>query len=222
MSTQPRTTYYSLLHSVNSSSSPTPTGMIEEKRVNDTIIGDPLYEVPVIIDGEGNTVSLCYEIHGEPGEHFNLISDTCVSVNALYSSMSDPSNGNIISKIGVLAEDSNGVCQQIEADLDGCIARVNGNNVTLYNQDGIHVMRRTNRIRISVPNCERTDLVMWVICEVQEEQPMIRFVVARGFNLRPTSHGLVGKSSSVLIIHLVHCSCLYTKNNGIAHCLYYI
>ena len=193
--------------------------MIEEKRVNDTIIGDPLYEVPVIIDGEGNTVSLCYEIHGEPGEHFNLISDTCVSVNALYSSMSDPSNGNIISKIGVLAEDSNGVCQQIEADLEGCTARVNGNNVTLYNQDGIRVMHRTNRIRISVPNCERTDLVMWVICEVQGEQPMIRFVVARGFNLRPTSHGLVGKSNSVLIIHLVHCSCLYTKNN--VHSLYH-
>ena len=200
MSTQPRTTYKSLLHSVNSSSSPTPTGMIEEKRVNDTIIGDPLYEVPVIINGEGNTMSLCYEIHGEPREHFNLISDTCVSVNALYSSMIDPSNGNIISKIGVLAEDSNGVCQEIEADLEGCTARVNGTVVTMYNQDGIHVMRRTNRIRISVPNCESTDLVMWVTCEVQGEQPMIRFVVARGFNLRPTSHGLVGKSNSVLII----------------------
>ena len=184
----------------NRSSSPTPTGVIEEIRVNDTIIGDPLYEVPVIIDEEGNTVSICYEVHGEANQHFNLISDTCVSVNALYSSMMDPSNGNIISKIGVLAEDSNGVCQEIEADLEGCTARVNGNNVTLYNQDGIRVIRRTNRIRISVPNCESTDLVMWVICEVQGEQPMIRFVVARGFNLRPTSHGLVGKSNSVLII----------------------
>ena len=145
-------------------------------------------------------MSLCYEVHGEPGEHFNLISDTCVSVNALYSSMMDPSNGNIISKIGVLAEDSNGVCQEIEADLGGCTARVNANNVILYNQDGIRVRRRTNRIRISVPNCESTELVMWVTCEVQGEQPMIKFVVARGFNLRPTSHGLVGKSNSVLII----------------------
>ena len=184
----------------NSCSSPTPTGVIEEIRVNDTIIGDPLYEVPVIIDEEGNTVSICYEVHGEANQHFNLISDTCVSVNALYSSMIDPSDGKIISKIGVLAEDSNGVCQEIEADLEGCTARVNGNNLTMYNQDGIRVMRRTNRIRISVPNCASTDLVMWVICEVQGEQPMIRFVVARGFNLRPTSHGLVGESNSVLII----------------------
>ena len=152
----------------------------------------------MVVDAEGNKVSLCYEIRGEANQHFNLISDTCVSVNALYSSI--PSGGNFIRKIGVLAEDSNGVCQEIEADLEGCTARVNGNNVTLYNQDGIRVMRRTNRIRISVPNCESTDLVMWVICEVQGEQPMIRFVVARGFNLRPTSHGLVGKSNSVLII----------------------
>ena len=184
----------------NRSSSPTPTGTIEEIRVNDTIIGDPLYEVPVIIDEENNTVSLCYEVHGDPDQHFNLISDTCVSVNALYSSMIDPSNGNIISKIGVLAEDSNGMCQEIEADLNNCTARVNGTVVTMYNQDGIRVMRRTNRIRISVPNCESTDLVMWVTCEVQGEQSMIKFVVARGFNLRPTSHGLVGKSNSVLII----------------------
>ena len=172
--------------------------MVEEIRFNNTIIGEPLYEIPVIIDAyeENNAVSLCYEVHGE---HFNLISATCVSVNALYSSMIDPSDGNIISNIGVLAEDSNGVCQEIEADLDGCTAHVNGTIVTMYNQDGICVRRQTNRIRISVPNCEGTDLVMWVICEVQGEQPMIKFVVARGFNLRPTSHGLVGKSNSVLI-----------------------
>ena len=163
-------------------------------RCNDTVIGDPLYEVPVIIDGESNKMSLCFEVHGEANQTFNLISDTCVSVNALYSPMNDPVDGNIISKIGVRAVDSSGVCQQIEADLEGCTARVNGNNVTMYNQDGIHVMRRTNRIRISVPNCGSIPLVMWVICEVREQQPMIKFVVARGFNLRPTSHGLIGKS----------------------------
>ena len=180
----------SLLHAIHSLS-PTPTGMVISH--NDTIVGDPLYEVPVIVDGENNKTSLCFEVHGEANQTFNLISDTCVSVNALYSAMFIPVHGNIISKVGVLAEDSSGVCQQIEADLEGCTARVNGNNVTMYNQDGIRVMRRTNRIRISVPNCNRIPLVMWVICEVREQQPMIKFVVARGFNLSPTSHGLIGK-----------------------------
>lgn len=124
---------------------------------------------------------------------YNLVSDTCVSVNAFYSSMIDPSKGNIISKIGVLAEDSRGQCQQIEVDLEGCAALVNGDAVSVYNQDGVHVMQRTNRVRIAVPNCENIDLVMWVICELQGRQAMIKFVIARGFDLRPTSHGLIGE-----------------------------
>ena len=171
----------------------------------------------MIIDEEGKKLFLCYEVRGQANQHFNLISDTCVSVNALYSPMMNPSKGNIISKIGVLAEDNNGTCQRIEADLEGCTALVNGEAVTMYNLSGIHVNRRINRIRISVPNCETEDLVMWVICEVQQGQPMIKFVVARGFNLRPTSHGLVGKSHNAdVIMHLhVLCDsiCLYHTNH---------
>ena len=86
------------------------------------------------------------------------------------------------------------MCQQIEAELEGCTARVNGNVVTMYNQDGIRVMRQTNRIRISVSYCGNLDLVMWLICEVLGRQPIMQFVVARVFNLNPTSHGLIGKS----------------------------
>ena len=80
------------------------------QRVNDTITGDPLYEVPIIVDEEGNKLFLCYEVQGQANQHFNLISDTCVSVNALYSPMINPSKGNIISKIGILAEDNSGTC----------------------------------------------------------------------------------------------------------------
>ena len=188
-----------MLH-LTHSLSPTPIAPQNVSRCNDTIIGDPLYEVPVIAEEDGNKVSLCYEVQGEANQHFNLISDSCVSVNALYSPMINASDGNIISKIGVLAEDNNGVCQQIEADLEGCTARVNGSIVQMYNQDGVNVMRRTNRIRISVPNCGNVDLVMWVICEVRNGQPMIKFVVARGFNLSPTSHGLIGKSHRHTIV----------------------
>ena len=116
-----------------------------------------------------------------------------MSVNALYSQMINTTDGNFISKIGVLAEDNSGACQQIEADIEGCTARVGGQVVISYNQDGVSVMRRTDRVRIAVPNCDDVDLVMWVVCETRGEQRMIRFVVARGFNLRSTSHGLVGK-----------------------------
>ena len=60
--------------------------------------------------------------------------------------MFNPVDGNIISKKGVLAVDSSGVCQEIEADLEGYTACVNGSSVMMYNQDGIRVMRRTNRV----------------------------------------------------------------------------
>ena len=78
-------------------------------RCNDTLLEYALYKVSVTVDEKGNKVSLCYEIQGEANQYFNLISDTCVSVNALYSPGINALDGNIISKIGVLAEDNNGV-----------------------------------------------------------------------------------------------------------------
>jgi predicted secreted protein len=168
---------------------------------NDTIIGDPLYEVPLRLSKEltdqYGELSLCYEVHGRANSVFNLISDICVCVNAHYAPMIIPSNGNIINQIGVVAEDSTGQCQRIQVNLTECAASVNGVSVTSYNQNGISVIRRSGfkfpRVRISVPNCENIDLVMWVVCEERSGQPMIKFVVARGHNLTPTSHGLIGQ-----------------------------
>lgn len=149
--------------------------------------------MPVIVDEEGEKISLCYEVQGQVDQHFNLISDNCVSVNALYTPMVDTS-GNFISKVGVLAEDNSGVCQAAEVDLTNCTVRVNGQVITtVYNQDGITINRHTNRVRIAVPNCQNVGLVLWVICEVRNGQNMIKLVTVRGFNLRPTSHGLIGK-----------------------------
>ena len=48
--------------------------------------------------------------------NFNLVSDICVSVNAFYSPAIDQKIGNYMSMIGILTEDSDGVCQQIEVD----------------------------------------------------------------------------------------------------------
>ena len=49
------------------------------------------------------------------------------------------------------------------------------------------------RVRISVPNCENVQLVMWIVCEEVRGEGMLRFIITRGVNLRPTSHGLLGK-----------------------------
>ena len=147
-------------------------------------------------------LSLCYEVHGKADEYFNLISDAGLSVNAHYVAVNDYLN--VIGLIGVVAVDSAGVEKEISVDLNGCMAEVDGVNVTRYSSDGTSLRKYSRRVRISVPNCDGPTVVMWVVCQnnilsdpftgddIQAE--MIKFVVARGLNLSPQSHGLIGKS----------------------------
>ena len=76
-------------------------------------------------------------------------------------------------------------------------------------------------MRISVPNCAPTDLVMWVFCTSgRTEDPytwkyyefdFIRFVVMRGLNLDPTSHGLIGKPLLISCIIIIIFFVFYTQ-----------
>ena len=171
-------------------------------------MGDPLFTVPIYDrngttpDTDGDNPSLCYEIHGNASETFNLVSDECTSVNALYSSMDNPDRGNIISSVGVKAVNNLRQCVNIAVSIEsGCHPEIGGTFMDRYNFAGISVRRFGQKVKISVPNCENTELVMWVLCENitdQNEniigQEMIRFLISRGVNLRPTSHGLLGKS----------------------------
>ena len=158
---------------------------------NDTVIGDPLFTVPISPDGQ----SLCYEIHGQANTIFNLVSDVCTSINANYTAMNIPENGNIISQIGVLAKPNAGQCKNVRVELEGCRAFIDDVEVIgVRNEEGVAVRRMRNRVRISVPNCDNLNLVMWVMCQNNSGQPMIRFVITRGLNLRPSSHGLLGMS----------------------------
>ena len=168
---------------------------------NDTILGDPLYTVPLQISDElieANpdvaNVSLCYEVHGSSGSIYNLVSDTCVSINAEYI-QGNTSDINIVGRIGVLAVANNGVCQRITIDVKQCTGTVGSIEVAQgspYDSAGIRVRKGRRYFRIAVPNCERQDLVSWVICE---QGDMLKFVITRGFNLQPTSHGLIGKQT---------------------------
>ena len=75
-----------------------------------------------------------------------------------------------------------------------------------YDNDGISIRVYPRRVRIAVPNCADSKLVMWVFCQNQTmDDPfnqgqvlgpiqMIKYVVARGFNLQEFSHGLLGVS----------------------------
>lgn len=161
---------------------------------NDTVNGDPLFTCPMYHRGIED-LNMCYEVRGRSDNFFNFISDTCVSVNAHFSAAGDL---NIISSIGVTAEGKDGVCRNIQVDLDKCAvsAGMDGNMTKLGNDKlsigGVSVRKTMDRVRISVPNCNNLQLVMWVICE-RGAIDMIRFQIARGLNLAPTSHGLLGE-----------------------------
>lgn len=176
---------------------------------DDMIVGDPLYTVPLYL---ANTtlpeLSMCYEIHGSVDEVYNLVSDRCVSVNALYVSMVNPEDGNVINKIGIKAVSSRGEYVHISVALDNdCVPRVEAQELLNYTANGISVKKLMNRVRVSVPNCENNQLVMWMECKQIAQQPMLDFVITRGLNLRPTSHGLLGKTSIVWLIIYVYDTC---------------
>ncbi len=173
--------------------------------VNDTTIGDPFFTVPVYVSEQElvalnqESLSLCFEVHGERDKWFNLVTDECVSVNGRFVYLL-PSL-NVIDEIGVRAVDHSGNCVDISVSVHQCTASVNGVSLALnerYSSGGISVRRLGDRVRISVPNCNDHMLVMWAVCQVdvpgQPPGEMIKLVVTRGlrFNERP-AHGLIGK-----------------------------
>ncbi len=178
-------------------------------------IGDSLMTVPIRVSQEDlaaldtnqiKSLRLCYEIHGEADQYFNLVTDECISVNAHYAAAS--SSLNVISRVGVRAVGDDGQCRNILVDVDECSASVDGATLDVtsrYASASISVRRYANRVRISVPNCNELTLVMWVFCESRTmddpEAPegrvtadMIKFVVTRGLNFgHRGAHGLIGE-----------------------------
>ncbi len=182
--------------------------------VNDTVIGDPLFSVPILVADEQlqalglTSLTMCYEVHGKSDQWFNLVTDECASVNAHYSALAR--DLNIIDEIGVRAVDEMDQCVNVSVDVDMCSAKINQRSLALnerYSRNGVSVRRYSNRVRISVPNCNDLTLVMWVICQrhtlEDPSQPgasvtgdMIKFVVMRGLNFRQRrAHGLLGKET---------------------------
>lgn len=185
----------------------------QKPNVNDTVIGDPLFTVPIFVQdkstipgvGEDDPINLCYELHGQDDANFNLVSDVCTTVNAHYTQIRPMERINIIDAIYVRAVDSEGDCLNIQVDLDQCRASIDSTETPMYNRNGIMVRKIRNRVRIAVPNCQDQDLVMWVFCQTGTfwstlgdpeetfEAENIRFVISRGLCLQETSHGVLGK-----------------------------
>ena len=159
---------------------------------------------------ENKVINLCYEIHGRDGEYFNLVSDSCVSVNAHYMEAHQLLRNNIIDEITVLTVGLDRVCKNVSVSVSGCRVSVDGTFISsTYSSAGISIRIYENRIRITAPNCQDVDLVMWVFCKQttlkgSPEQgegnitvgvDVLHFVIIRGLNIRETTHGLLGEQT---------------------------
>jgi len=176
---------------------------------NDTVVDDLRMTVPIRVRnltslGIQQQLSLCYQVHGDAGEHFNLISDKCISVNGHHVSAGPCYN--VIGSIAVRAVDETGQCRNIYVSAEGCSASVNDTNIdAMYRDAGISVQRYHDLVRIAVPNCANVDLVMWVICQngtfscFKDSESftvqMIKFVIKRVHHVSCVMHSCLHSPS---------------------------
>ena len=161
---------------------------------------DPLLTIPLYLHDHPSEmyrkVALCYEVRGHADTIYNLISDKCVSVNGHYKEMAPPRvRLNVLGAVGVVAIDNKGECVTIAVEqvLGTCMTKVNGETLfSSFKKNGVVVDVAHDQVRISAPNCEMVDLSIWIMCQETASYDMIKFVVTRGVNMWPTSHGLLG------------------------------
>ena len=176
---------------------------------NDSIIGhrqlqnfDDAAQFTISLPEDGSK-SLCYGIHGSPNDFYNIISDTCTSVNVHFIQHPVRNNENKISSIGIHAVtgDAETPCADIQIDLLNCRASINNETIIASSFIGnMSVRKFSNGWRVFVPNCEHPHAVMWITCE----EDMLLFNVSRASKLSSTSHGLLGKAIMPIIVRNVY------------------
>ena len=166
---------------------------------------------PIEVSISDQTVSLCYQVHGEEDKFYNLVSDDCVSINAHVTQPISGVNSHVIDKIGIRAIGNNATyCYDIGIARENCAVTVNGHPVSLnekFKAEGIEVFndrliaRNPNVIRISVPNCGRAlvDTINITCTEYQilnspTPTEVLELQTMRGVSPIEAAQGLVGKS----------------------------
>jgi hypothetical protein len=167
-----------------------------------TIDGDPMFSVPLAINEHDlakfsksdKQWDLCYEVHGQQQKVYNLVSDSCVTINAQLELASNPKVGNVITRLGFKSLDYDGWCHEIEVTLDGHKLLVDNKEVEdKWENKRVHAEKISNSITVSVPNCNRKGLSFKTIFHDMNGADMIKFVIAEGSGLSTTSHGLIGQ-----------------------------
>ena len=103
---------------------------------------------------------------------------------------------NVITKIGVRTQGTNGTCHSVKVDLDNCSASLDGayvNKNSTASVDGVRLSARRSHIRVSVPNCEASrSITLWVTCTTRRSESLLEVVILHGDRLEPNAHGVIG------------------------------
>ena len=170
------------------------------------VMSVPLDINPSEVGVSTNTLSLCYQVHGEEGKFYNLLSDDCVSVNAHVNQPYADINIHIIDKIGIRAVGNNGTCYDISIERENCAVSINNQSLQTNNhfqEEGIEVVSESlteiPTIRISVPNCEKPTIdYMFISCteytirDTSSPTDILQFGSTRGKSQVQPPHGLIG------------------------------
>ena len=183
---------------------------VVEDRVGDDMVFSTVLDIrPIEVGVSEPTVSLCYQVHGQEGHFYNLISDYCVSVNAHISQPKTEVDSHVIDKIGIRAIGSNGTCYSIAIIRENCAISINGTLLPInskFEEESVvvrnvrRITRKPNVVHISVPNCGRPLVdTMHITCTEYHIRhsaiptEVLEFTTTRGLSPIDAAHGLLGE-----------------------------
>ncbi len=179
------------------------------------VTGDPLFAVPLLLSSEdlvqfgAKEVFLCYKVHDDNQQYFNLVTDQCLSVNALFTAVAPKID--VITRVGIRAIDSNGECVSIVVEQDQCSVSIDGMQIidTFSNAD-ILVERSESEVFINVPNCGENPAIRLRCLSRnlgESQADLINLIIMRGQGIGGRrAHGLIGN----VLLHFnsrSYCNC---------------
>ena len=173
--------------------------------------------VPLIIhpdefgfDDYNNLISVCYQISGAPGQIANLVSSTCISINARYVILDNNPVETTFGSVGIRTVDDNGNCNDIQVNRD-CSIHYNRLVVsTNFTSGNISIIVYSNSFQVTLPNCGK-EIVMKFQCLTIDNTPAINLTITRNYFDNDDTHGLIGKqllrACVFIYIHTVFFTC---------------
>ena len=89
----------------------------------DVVVGDPVFYVPLFLSESSELegpLGLCFQIHGEDKDSYNLLTTPCTSVNGLWTAVTNTLN--VITEISASTVSDDG-CHTSNVQLESCIYR---------------------------------------------------------------------------------------------------